>query len=127
MTPNIYRGEDVSLTLYLKYADGTDIDLTTVNGYKIEVFQDGKLIQKFSQNAASGYTLVVETSAATGEIKLPIEGENTVDAVCGKPVYYDLKIEWTDTDYPDNVVMKDGGIVEFAIMQESRQRNVTTF
>lgn len=124
---DIYRGEDVSLQLTVKYDDGTAVDLTQVNGYKVEVFQDGKIIQKFSKNAAAGYTLTTDVTPASGIFKVNILGTNTVDANCDKPVYYNIKIEFDDTSFPSLVALKDSGNIQFATMRESKQRSQTTF
>lgn len=121
------RGEDIVLEITLKYEDDTVIDLTSLSGYKVEVFQENFLIQKFTQVAASGYTLTQETDAANGVFECRIEGENTQKAFCEKEIYYSVKIEYADTDFPDNVTMRDTGNILFAIMKESKQRNITTF
>lgn len=125
--PVVYRGEDISLVFNVLYDDGTAVDLTQVNGYKVEIFQEGKFIQKFSKNAATGYTLTTAVTEASGIFKVNILGSNTLDAFCGKPVYYNLKIEFDDLSFPSLVSKKDSGNQIFAIMEESKQRNITNF
>lgn len=125
--PSIQRGEDVTLELTLTYEDGTAVNLSSLNGYKVVIFQDGYVIEKFSKNAASGYSDIVEITPLAGIFEVNIQGANTVNSLCNKEVCYNIKLEIDDTDFTAGVAMKDSGNVVFAIMKESKQRDITSF
>lgn len=124
---NPKRGEDITLEITLKYEDGTAVNLSTLTGYKVSVFQEGKIVQKFSQNASTGYTLTNETDATNGVFQCIIERENTVNLKCGEPIYYSVKIEYTDANNANGVSTRDTGNVQFGILEESKQRDTNTF
>lgn len=99
---NIPKSADQEFSITCKDADGVLLDLSTASQILIVLFfEDNTLLQKYARDIGSGWTEAIDDSlAASGELRIKVDGGYTASAQSGK-VYYELRIIYTDGTYSD--------------------------
>lgn len=116
-------GTNPKFTITAKNADGTDVDLTAVDGYGFVVYRKpNKVIARFSKNTISGWLDLVPTDEANGEFEITIPVEATAQADRDKH-YAEILIQATSGG--DVFISKNPGGKEFIEITESPSALVT--
>lgn len=99
----VYQGEDKTVNLTLKDAEGTPINLSS--GYdNIVVFisnADGSVLEKYSRETTAGWQEINTDDQALGLLSFHISSATTKLASCGKK-YIEVLVQKNDLDMDDD-------------------------
>lgn len=97
------RGETKKMTVLVKdKATGDPIDCSAAIGVGIGLYQQGgKILQKWSLNALTGFDTVDMTDADTGRLVVYIKAENLLAGIRQKTLRVQANIIFSTPGYPD--------------------------
>jgi len=118
--PIIKQDTDTAINLILKDSDGNRIDLNSLSGLIVVVFQDNIEFDQFSYISQTGFKDIVVTDAANGEFTVNLDASKIASGVIGKRVYYEIKTQSTNTNFENSNEWKSTGRIELAVLAESQ-------
>lgn len=123
----LIKNTDTELVITLIDAN-TDqpIDLTSVAGIVLSVFQKDLEIDKFSLNVQAGFRTIAVTNALAGEITVYLNASNTDLGIVGRPVFYQGKVQFADTNFDSNVREHSTAVTPLASL-ELNENNDNSF
>ncbi len=101
---SIVKGADSPIKFQLKTAEtGLAFDLTTLAGFIIVLYYaaDGKVIEKFSQNALAGYESIIPTDLSGGIFGCNLQSATTASLECGD-IHAEIKTQSSDAAFDDS-------------------------
>jgi hypothetical protein len=113
----IVKDTDTTIEITLKDELGAVIDLSTLSGYVVEVFQENCLFDQFSKNVQVGYRAVTETDAANGVFEIYLNASNTVKGQVGRPVFYEVKTLAINANFDSGTEEKSTGRILLGTLQ----------
>jgi hypothetical protein len=123
--PIINKDTDATVELTLKDEAGLPIDIATLAGMVVLVYQERFDIDKFSLNAQVGFGTINVTDAPNGVFRVYINNAKTANGICGKPIYYEIKTTAVDANFTGGTVEKSTGGVLLATLEESKLKSTT--
>lgn len=99
----IRQGDTADWTLPLKDADSNPVNLDSLLGYAVFLFNNnGKIIHKYSNHTIQGFTdtLTPKDDPQYGNIRLICESSHTRQFI--GEVFYEIKIQIENEDYENN-------------------------
>lgn len=93
------KGTHNTIKLTISDSTGTVVDISTLNGLIVKVFQKGILFEQFSLNTQPDFTDVDVVDAPNGVIQVHVDATNTRKGINGKDVFLETKIEVVDVNY----------------------------
>lgn len=97
------QGSTLDWTLPLKNNNGSAIDLSTLLGYAVFLYNDkGKIVKKYSNNELDGFedTLTPVGAAVDGNIRMINEASHT--ASMEGEIFYIIKVQANNDDYEND-------------------------
>jgi len=107
---NIVKDTDTTILLTVTDENATPIDLTTLAGYVVEVFQKNILFDKFSKNTQAGFRDINETDGTNGKFEIYLNAENTKNGVIGKEVFFEVKTLTVDANFDNGTNETSTGV-----------------
>lgn len=118
----IVKDTDTTIEITLKNQAGVVIDLATLSGYVVEVFQKGIAFDQFSKNAQAGYRTVNETDATNGVFQIYLNAANTIKGQVGREVFYEVKTLAVNANFDTSTEEHSGGIVSLGVLQATETK-----
>lgn len=122
----IVKDTDTTIEITLTDANGVAIDLSTLSGYVVEVFQKpNKVLDQFSKNAQAGYRSVNETDIPNGVFEIYLNASNTANGMAGRDVFYEVKTLAVNANFDSGTEEKSTKPVLLGTLEESKTQQQT--
>src|SRR5688572_26541520 len=99
----IYRGDDKKITLTLKDKLGVAINLTTLSGYLVILYNklNNTVVQKYSKNVATGYKTILELDSVNGIIQVNLQSSDTSPLNVNTEIDCEIKTQKVDAAFDE--------------------------
>jgi len=99
---DIIQGGDYTIVITLTNSAGVAVDLTTLAGYIcILFFEDGTVLQQYSEQTLAGFKSLEETTPASGIFTIRLQSADTKGAQLGD-LFAEIKTATADGNYTGN-------------------------
>lgn len=115
----IVKDTDTTIELTLNDSTGTAIDLSTLAGLVVRVFQKSIPFDVFSLNPIAGERSINITDGVNGKFEIYLNANNTHNGYVGKPVYYEIKTQVVNVNFDSGTEEKSTGELELATLVSS--------
>ena len=119
----IVKDTDTTIELTLNDSAGLPIDLSTLAGLVINVFQQSIPFDVYSMNAQTGYRSINITDGPNGKFEIYLNANNTHGGFSGKPVYYEIKTQIVNVNFDSGTEEKSTGELELATLVDSKTKH----
>ena len=96
---DLIKGTDNTIEITLRDSLGVAIDISTLNGAIVKVFQKGILFQQFSLNTQPNYTDIEIFDGPNGVIRVHVDADNTRTGINKKDIFVEVKTEIVDANF----------------------------
>jgi len=122
----IIKDTDNTIEITLKDQDGVAIDLSTLAGYVVEVYQKPNILfDQFSQQVQTGYRTTNETDAVNGVFEIYLNAANTSKGQVGREVFYEVKTLAVNANFDGATEEHSGGEISLGNLQSSVTKGQT--
>ena len=97
----IYRGEDKKIELTILDADCVAVDLSTVAGYSIVIYQKGIEISKYNEPAQAGFDPITVVDSLNGIVEINLQSAQTILGKVNKELFLAIKIQTVQASFDD--------------------------
>jgi hypothetical protein len=115
----IVKDTDTTIELTLNDSSGAPIDIGTLAGLVVRVFQKSIPFDVFSLTPLAGERFINVTDAAGGKFEIYLNANNTHNGYIGKPVYYEIKTQVVNVNFDSGTEEKSTGELELATLVSS--------
>jgi len=119
----IVKDTDTTIELTLNDSTGTAIDLSTLAGLIIRIFQKSIPFDVYSKNAMTGYRSINITDGPNGKFEIYLNANNTHKGFVGKPIYYEIKTQVVNANFDSGTEEKSTGELELATLVDSKTKH----
>jgi hypothetical protein len=116
----IVKDTDTTIELTLNDSEGNPIDLSTLAGLIVRVFQKSIPFDIFSLNVIAEHRLINITDGPNGKFEIYLNANNTHNGFVGKPVYYEIKTQVVNANFDSGTEEKSTGELELATLVASK-------
>ena len=119
----IVKDTDTTIELTLNDSAGVAIDLSTLAGLVISIFQVSIPFDVYSMNAQADYRSINITDGPNGKFEIYLNANNTHNGYIGKPIYYEIKTQVVNANFDSGTEEKSTGELELATLVESKTKH----
>ncbi len=121
ITDNIYMGEDTTISITVKDANDTVIDLDTASEIIVRLLDEGNnTIQAYNKAGGGIYDALDIASPATGVMELHLNALETDSANVNTTMKAEVKMRFTDADFDDSTQDSVTVVDNIAVIRESQ-------
>ena len=122
----IVKDTDTTINIVIKDKETKQpVDISTLAGLVIEVFQKNIPFDQFSLNTQAGFRAITVVDGPNGKVRIFLNAANTADGVIGRKVFYEAKTQIVNANFDDGTEEKSGGIIELATLVETETDEAT--
>lgn len=121
----IVKDTDTTIELTLNDSAGVAIDLSTLAGIIVRVFQKSIPFDVFSLNAMPGYRSINITDGPNGKFEIYLNANNTHKGYVGKVILYEIKTQVVNVNFDSGTEEKSTGEIELATLISSELKEKT--
>ena len=115
----IVKDTDTTIELTLNDSTGAAVDLSTLAGLVVRIFQKSIPFDVFSMMPLVGERSLNITDGPNGKFEIYLNANNTHKGFLGKPVYYEIKTQVVNVNFDSGTEEKSSGELELATLVSS--------
>ncbi len=125
MNDVIYKDSDTTIDLTITDGTGAPIDINTLSGLVVKIFQKDFDIDKFSLQPQSGFRSIAIKDAANGIVQLYLNADNLNGGAIDEMIYYEVKTQVVNTNFDSGTEEKSSGIQTLALLKDTGLKDVS--